>query len=117
MEYYYTTKVYMIKHEKYGEKNMEIGYQEDIDDLAIILKDDYQYDSSVEIDPGFIVDVDKQGKLVAIEIVGCSERLNRSKKYVREAKKEVFVEVYDFSYKIIISFNDGEEEIVQRVLK
>jgi len=107
----------MIKKILYKGEEMEIGYQEDIDDLAIILTPKYKYDHSVEIDAGFIIDVDKNDKIVAIEVVGCSKQLGVSKKYVKKAKKEVFVEIYDFSYKIIISFNDGEYEITKRVLK
>ena len=107
----------MIVKKCYGEVDMEIGYQKDIDDLGIILKKDYDYDASVEIDAGFIVDVDKKGELVAIEVVGCSEQIDASRNYVEKAKKDVFVEVYEFSYKIIISFNDGEKEIIKRVLK
>ena len=107
----------MIRVECYGEDEMEIGYQRDIDDLAIILTPDYDYDRSVEIDAGFIVDIDKKGKLVAIEVIDCSNQIDASLDYVEKAKKDVYVEVYEFSYKIIISFNDGEKEIVKRVLK
>ena len=35
----------MIRVECYGEEEMEIGYQKDIDDLAIILTPDYDYDT------------------------------------------------------------------------
>ena len=73
--------------------------------------------NTVEVAPGFIIDLDKKDKIVAIEIVGCADQLDVSKEYVEKAKKEVFVETYEFSYKIIISFNDGEKEIKQRVLK
>lgn len=117
MIYYYKTKCYKIKYMKFGGENMEIGYEESFDDLAIILVDDYEYDRSVEVDAGFIVDVDKNNKLCSIEILDCSKRINKSKDYVKNAKIDVFVEVYDFSYQIIISFNDGEEEIKQRLLK
>lgn len=117
MRFFKKTKTYMIRVECYGEDEMEIGYQKDIDDLAIILTPDYEYDRSVEIDAGFIVDIDKKGKLVAIEVIDCSNQIDASLDYVEKAKKDVYVEVYEFSYKIIISFNDGEKEIVKRVLK
>lgn len=117
MKYFKKVKTYMMKIKCYGEEEMEIGYQKDIDDLAIILTPDYEYDKSIEVSPGFIVDVDTKGKLVAIEIIDCSLQIDKSKEYVEKAKKEVFVEVYEFSYRIIISFNDGEEEIVKRLLK
>lgn len=115
--YYKKTRTYNCEYEIYGGNDMEIGYQKDIDDLAIILQEDYEYDSSVEVDPGFIIDIDKKGKMVAIEVIDCSKQIDESKDYVEKAKKDVFVEMYEFSYKIIISFNDGEKEIVKRVLK
>lgn len=96
---------------------MEIGYEKRLDDLAIILAKNYEYKESIEVDEGFIIDIDKKGKLVAIEIVGCAEQLGVSPNYVERAKIEAFVEPYEFSYKIIISFNDGEYELEKRVLK
>lgn len=117
MKYIKKVITYMRIIKCYGESDMEIGYQEDIDDLVFLLESDYEYDHSVEIDVNFIIDIDKRGKMVAIEIVDCSKQIDESPKYIKEAKKEVFVEVYEFSYKIIISFNDGEKEIVKRVLK
>lgn len=117
MEYYYKTKCYKIKYLKFGGNNMEIGYEPKYDQLGIILYDDYEYDNSVEIEAGYIVDLDKNNKIVAIEILDCSQRIEESKKYIENAKIEVFVEIYDFSYKIIVSFNDGEKEIIKRVLK
>lgn len=96
---------------------MEVGYEEKFDDLVILLDKNYKYDRSVEVEAGYIIDIDKKDKLVAIEILDCSKRINRSKKYVKNADIKTFVESYDFSYKIIVSFNDGEEEISQRVLK
>lgn len=117
VKYFNKTRTYMIRTECYGGKDMEIGYQEDIDDLAIILTPDYEYKESVEVDMGFIIDLDKNDKIVAIEIIDCSRQIGKSKEYVKKAKKEVFVEIYEFSYRLIVSFNDGEEEIIKRVLK
>ena len=117
MQYNKKVKTYMIIQQKYGGQDMEIGYEEKIDDLAIILTDDYEYNTSIEIEPGYIIDLDKTNKLVAIEILDCSKRIKESKTYVKNAKIEVFIEVYEYSYKIIISFNDGEHEITKRVLK
>lgn len=112
----YVKKCYVEKL-IYGVDDMKIGYEESIDDLAIILQDDYKYDTSIEVDTGFIIDVDKNGTMCAIEILDCSKRIGKTKDYVKKAKIEAFVEVYDFSYKIVVSFNDGEAEIEQRVLK
>lgn len=117
VKYYKKTKTYMMIRKWYGSEEMEIGYEKKLDDLAIILEDDYEYDRSVEIDPGFIIDLDKKNKLVAIEVIDCSSRIGSSKEYVEKAKKDVFLEIYEYSYRIIISFNDGEKEIIQRILK
>lgn len=96
---------------------MEIGYEKKLDDLVFLIKENGKIDNTIEVDTGFIIDVDKKNKLVAIEIVECSKQLGVSKDYVEKAKKEVFVETYEFSYKIIVSFNDGEKEIQKRILK
>lgn len=117
MEYHITTRCYKGKSMKFGGKDMEIGYEAEYDQLGIILYDDYEYDHSVEIEAGYIIDVDKKDRLVAIEVIGCSEMINENKDYVKSANINVFVEVYDYSYKIIIDFNNGEHEIVKRVLK
>ena len=73
MKFFNKVRTYMIRKECYGDDEMEIGYQKDIDDLAIIIVSDYEYNNSVEIDPGFIIDMDKTGKLVAIEVIDCSK--------------------------------------------
>lgn len=117
MKFFNKKRTYMMRKECYGDEDMEIGYEKKMDDLVIILIDDYEYDTSIEVIPGFIIDLDKKGRLVAIEILDCSKRIDKSKDYVKRAKKDVFVEKYEFSYKIIISFNDGEKEIVQKILK
>lgn len=117
MKYHKKTKTYMIIKKEYGGKEMEIGYEESIDDLGIILTENYEYDTSVEIEPGYIIDLDKKNRLVAIEILDCSKRIKESKAYVKNAEIKVFVEVYEYSYKIVIDFNNGEHEIVRRVLK
>lgn len=96
---------------------MEVGYEEKFDQLAIILQDDYDYDRSVEIEPGFIIDLDKKNHIVAVEIINCSEKINQDKNYIKKAKVNAFIEVYEFSYKIIIDFNNGENQISKRILK
>lgn len=117
MKYIKKMKTYMRIRECYGEIDMEIGYEKKLDDLVFLLNEKGKINNTVEVAPGFIIDLDKKDKIVAIEIVGCADQLGVSKEYVEKAKKEVFVETYEFSYKIIISFNDGEKEIKQRVLK
>ena len=88
MRFFKKTKTYMIRVECYGEEEMEIGYQKDIDDLVIILTPDYKYDRSVEVDAGFIIDIDKNDKLVAIEVIDCSNQIDASLDYVEKAKKD-----------------------------
>lgn len=117
MKYINKVRTYMMEKRCYGEIDMEIGYEKRLDDLVFLLKEKDKIESTIEVDPGFLVDVNKKDELVAIEIVGCADQLGVSKEYVEKAKKEVFVEIYEFSYKIIISFNDGEKEIQKRVLK
>lgn len=110
-------RTYMKMKKCYGEDDMEIGYEKKLDVLGIMLESDYEYEVSIEIEAGFIIDLDKNNKLVAIEIVGCSEKINETPEYIEKADIKVFVDIYEFSYRIIISFNNGEKEIVRRVLK
>lgn len=117
MEYYNKTRCYKAQYRKYRGKDMEIGYEEKNDQLAVILYDDYEYNHSVEITSGFIVDVDKKDRLVAIEILDCSKKINKNIDYVKNAEINVFVEVYEYSYKIIVDFNNGDAEIVEQVFK
>lgn len=117
MKFAKKVRTYMIRKECYGEIDMEIGYEKKLDDLVFLLDEKGKIENTVEVSPGFIIDLSKKNKIIAIEIVGCSEQLGTSKEYVEKAKKEVFVENYEFSYKIIVSFNDGEKEIQKRVLK
>lgn len=96
---------------------MEIGYEEKFDQLAIILKDDYEYKTSIEVDSNFIIDIDKKNHIVAIEIIDCSLQINKDKKYVKESKIDAFIEFYEYFYKIIVEFNDGECKIEKNLLK
>lgn len=96
---------------------MEVGYEEKFDQLAIILQDDYDYNKSIEVEPGFIIDLDKKNHVVAIEIIDCSKKINQNKNYIKNAKIDAFIEVYEFSYKIIIDFNNGESQINKRLVK
>lgn len=96
---------------------MEVGYEEKFDQLVLLFKDDYTYDYSIEVDSGFIVDIDKKGQIAGVEIIDCSKLINRNKDYILNAKINGFLEVYDFSYKIIIDFNNGDCQITKRLLK
>lgn len=96
---------------------MEVGYEEKFDQLAIILQDDYDYDRSIEVEPGFIIDLDKKNHIVAIEIIDCSMQINKDSQYIKDAKINAFIEVYEYSYKIIVDFNDGDCTIEKRLLK
>ena len=96
---------------------MEVGYEEKFDQLAIILQDDYDYNKSIEVESGFIIDLDKKNRIVAIEIIDCSKKINQNKNYIKKAKIDAFIEVYDFSYKIVVDFNNGESQFSKKLLK
>lgn len=117
MEYYNKIRHYKAQYRKYRGEDMEIGYEEKNDQFAAILHDDYEYSHSIEISNGFIVDIDKKNRLVAIEILDCSKKINKSIDYVKNAEINVFVEAYEFSYKIIVDFNNGDAEITEQVFK
>lgn len=117
MRYYYIPRKYKVKRMEFRGNEMEIGYEESIDDLVIMFQDDYKYKASVEIDTGYIIDFDVNDKIVAIEIIGAAKELDVEKEYIKNAKIDAYMEAYEFSYKIVIEFNDGEKKIERRVLK
>ena len=88
-----------------------------LDEMKVILQDDYDYDRSIEVESGFIIDLDKKNHIVAIEIIDCSKKIGQNKNYVKKSKINAFIEIYEFSYKIIIDFNNGENQITKRLLK
>lgn len=119
MQYYNKIKTYKIIKEKWEMKDLEIGYEEKYDILGVLIpeKEDYEIENTVEVEAGFLIDVDKNGKIVQLEIHNVCDRINESKKYIKNANINVYVDVYEFSYLIIVDFNDGEHEIKQRVFK
>lgn len=117
MKYYYIPRQYKVKRMEFRGNEMEIGYEESVDDLVIMFESDYKYKNSVEISPGYIVDLDVNDKIVAIEIIGVSEELNVDKEYIKKAKIDAYMEMYEYSYKIVIDFNDGDRKINRRILR
>lgn len=103
----------------YGDDfTMEIGYEEKYDILGILVPENYyQVDKTVEIMEGFLIDVDKNGQIVQIEIHNVSEKINRDKKYIKSANIDVYVEDYEFSYLIVVDFNNNDCKIEQQILK
>ena len=55
---------------------MEITYDPDADALNIVFQKG-KYDSSTEVSKGIIVDYAKKGKILSIEILGASKRVNK----------------------------------------
>lgn len=54
---------------------MRIRYDQDVDALTIIFKLDTPVEESDEARPGVILDYDKGGELVSIEILNASEHM------------------------------------------
>lgn len=118
MQFYNKIKTYMIRKMKWEMKDLEIGYEKKYDILGILIPEkDYKIEDTIEVEAGFLIDVDKKGKIVQIEIHNVCDRINESKKYIEDANIEVYVDVYDFSYLITVDFNDGEKQIKQRILR
>lgn len=108
----------MIRKMKWEMKDLKIGYEKKYDILGIIIPDKkYKIERTVEVEEGFLLDIDKKDKIVQLELHNVRNRLNVSSDYIKKAKIDVFIEVYDFSYVIIISFNEGEKEFKRRVLR
>jgi uncharacterized protein YuzE len=55
--------------------SMKIRYDQDVDALTIILNQESLVDESDEARPGIILDYDKSGELISIEILNASEHM------------------------------------------
>ena len=59
---------------------MKITYDPKTDILTIILKDNVPVEESDEDKPGVILDYDKDGNLVSLEVLDASERVSETQK-------------------------------------
>ena len=59
---------------------MKITYDPKTDTLTIILKDNVPVEESDESKPGIILDYDKEGNLVSLEVLDASERVSEARK-------------------------------------
>lgn len=89
---------------------MEWGYEEKYDLLGIILKDGFEFDRSEEIEPGFIVDIDKNNEICQIEILDWARGFKIPKPQVRLMKIEPIIEYGEFCCKITVKGTLREKE-------
>ncbi len=59
---------------------MKVIYDPKTDTLSVILKDDIPVSESDEDKPGIILDYDKKGNLVSLEILDASKRVTEARK-------------------------------------
>jgi uncharacterized protein YuzE len=59
---------------------MKVSYDEKTDTLSVILKDNTPVAESDEDKPGVILDYDKAGNLVSLEILDASRRVTEARK-------------------------------------
>jgi len=59
---------------------MKVSYDEKTDTLSVILKDNTPVVESDEDKPGVILDYDKAGNLVSLEILDASRRVTEARK-------------------------------------
>ncbi|OGW68261.1 MAG: hypothetical protein A3H49_11115 [Nitrospirae bacterium RIFCSPLOWO2_02_FULL_62_14] len=59
---------------------MKVSYDEKTDTLSVILKDNTPVAESDEDKPGVILDFDKAGNLVSLEILDASRRVTEARK-------------------------------------
>ena len=93
---------------------MDIGYEDKMDILGIVLKDDYEYDRSVEVEPLFIADIDKEGDIVALEIIDIARRFGVTGQHIKTADIKTDIENGEYCSHIEVYFeffNGRKEEI------
>ena len=59
---------------------MKIAYDPKTDTLTIILKDNVFVEESDKSKPGVILDYDKEGSLVSLEVLDAPERVSETRK-------------------------------------
>jgi uncharacterized protein YuzE len=59
---------------------MKVFYDSHTDTLSVILKDNVSVHESDEDKPGVILDYDKDGNLISLEILDASERVTDTRK-------------------------------------
>jgi uncharacterized protein YuzE len=59
---------------------MKVSYDQRTDTLSVILKDKARIAESDEDKPGVILDYDKDGNLVSLEILDASKRVSETRK-------------------------------------
>lgn len=59
---------------------MKITYDPKTDTLMIILKDNVLVEESDESTPGVILDYDKEGSLISLEVLEASEQVSETQK-------------------------------------
>lgn len=59
---------------------MKVMYDKKTDSLSVILRDNVVVSESDEGKPGVILDYDKQGNLVSLEILDASKRVTEAQK-------------------------------------
>lgn len=97
-----------------GEKKMDIGYEEKFDVLGIVLKDDYEYDHSIEVKPLFIADIDTNNEIVALELVDVARGFGVTSQHIKTADIKPYVKCGEFGCRVGVKFkflNGREEEI------
>ena len=62
------------------DSEVDYSYDSKVDSLFIFAKKDYEYDASIELDNDIILDFDKKGVPVALELLNTS-RILKSPKY------------------------------------
>jgi uncharacterized protein YuzE len=59
---------------------MKLSYDEETDILSVVLKEGVPVSESDEDKPGLILDYDKEGDLVSLEILDASQRVTETRK-------------------------------------
>lgn len=98
---------------------MEWGYEEKYDLLGIMMRDydKEDYDHSVEVRAGFIIDLNKDNEILAIEILDWSRGWGIRPHQVKNSEIHVEIEKHEFCAKITVTgtYNDKIHEIVGKV--
>ena len=66
---------------------MKSWYDKEVDILAVRINEG-TYWKSVELDNGAVIDIDKEGNILGIEVLKASKVFSKAKEVIKKAKQE-----------------------------
>lgn len=87
-------------------------YDDRFDIIDLKITDDYEYDYSIEVDSLFIIDISKDKRIVAFEIIDASRYFNVDKKFFYQSEWCIKVKVTEDVIKLYLTLKVEDDSYV-----